>query len=166
MSKRSGNTISNQLILSVEDSPAKISVTRGNKRESKSELEAASGLNMPASFGSYDLNTSLWRMSQTSSKMESDESSGIWPKSGMMQNGRVYERPMWVPRTAGSASSLLLTPIQEDCHTSSLRRGYIRSKPHSLGSLSEQLIVTYGLRPSAAFFEMMMGYPENWTNVD
>jgi hypothetical protein len=44
--------------------------------------------------------------------------------------------------------------------------GYKRAKPHSFGSLSEQLNIAYGLRPDAAFMEMMMGYPDGWTQIE
>jgi hypothetical protein len=44
--------------------------------------------------------------------------------------------------------------------------GYKRATPHGFGSLSEQLNIVYGLRPNAAFMEMMMGYPDGWTQIE
>jgi hypothetical protein len=168
MLKKSENTISNRLTSSRAASRAKISAKPEKEPESKMAQEADFGLSMPESFGSYDQSTSSWKTSHDSCETVLDKSSVIWPKSGMMRNGRVYQRPEWVPRIAEKESSLLLTPIEMDGSggVSTMALGYKRAKPHGFGSLSEQLNVAYGLRPDAAFMEMMMGYPEDWTLIE
>ena len=168
MSKKSESTISNRLISSRAVSRVKILVRQEKEPESKTAHEADSGLSMPELFGSYDRSTSSWKTCPASCETASDKSSVIWPKSGMMRNGNVFRLPEWMPRIVERESSLLLTPIEMDGSggVSTMALGYKRAKPHGFGSLSEQLNVAYGLRPDAAFMEMMMGYPEDWTLIE
>ena len=58
----------------------------------------------------------------------------------------------------------LLTPIKFDAGLAySLKNGFSRS--HAFGTLSEQILVGWGLRITAAFVERMMGWPEKWTEL-
>lgn len=58
-----------------------------------------------ASLAIYDPATSSWRTSQRSLFEGWTPFSGRFPKHGMMQSGRVSERPMSARRTGASASS-------------------------------------------------------------
>jgi hypothetical protein len=155
-------------MLSVADSPAKILVKPENGPVLKTELEADFGLNTPELSMNCGPDSPLSKTSLDSLITDSNKCSTTLPKSGMMRNGIVSAHLTWVPRIAGSASSLLLTPIEMDGSggVSTMVLGYKRATPHGFGSLSEQLNVAYGLRPDAAFMEMMMGYPDGWTQIE
>lgn len=60
-----------------------------------------------------DLNTSCWKTAPTSLESTKDENSelflGRWPRSGMMQNGFVFQRPVSVPYTKEIESGLSRT---------------------------------------------------------
>jgi len=66
------------------------------------------------SLGSFDLDTGLWRTSQTSlmELMDSGSlpSSQKWPRSGMMRAGIVFRLPPLTRHTAETESGLLHTP--------------------------------------------------------
>jgi hypothetical protein len=150
------------------DSLVKTSAKRGNGPELKTALEAGYGLNTPESSMNCGPDSPSSKTFPDLLITDSSKCSMTLPKSGMMRNGTVSEHPTWVPRIAGSASSLLLTPIEMDGSggVSTMVLGYKRATPHGFGSLSEQLNVAYGLRPDAAFMEMMMGYPDDWTQIE
>ena len=134
------------------------------------EPAAASGPRSSDLLASYDRNTSSWRTSQhcllAQANGEADglaEFSETWPSAGMMRNGKTYRLQPWALPIAENASGLLLTPIKTDASLAmTLRDGYSRSKAHSFGSLSEQLITEFGCRNSPRFAGMMMGFPPNW----
>ena len=75
------------------------------------ENDHDSGENMRGWFASYDPDSSSWRTSQRSLFEDSTECSPTLPRSGTMQNGRLYPRQMPVrPTSASGSSSLLPTP--------------------------------------------------------
>ena len=71
---------------------------------------AAYGWNMQGSSAKYARNTSLSKTSGGCSPWVSTSSSAIWPRSGMMRNGKYYPLPPLVPRTTAKGCSLLPTP--------------------------------------------------------
>ena len=102
-----------QLTLFAEDSPAKTSVSRVNKKASRPK-GLASGVRSPDLLARYDLNTRLWKTSQHSFlETEGDGLEGyseIWPRSGMMRSGIAYELPTLAHPTKETESGLWPTP--------------------------------------------------------
>lgn len=155
--------------LFAEDSRAKILARREKVLESR-EKDQAYGLSTPDLLANYDRTTLSWKTLQPSLLEDWVKFSEAWPRSGTMRNGTAYRLPALVHHTDEIASGLLLTPIKIDASLAkSLRHDYSRSnepgKQHWPGSLSEQMIVELGLRNTAQFSEMMMGYPNGWTEI-
>ena len=78
-------------------------------------MNDTSGPTLPIPFAYYDPDSRCLRTSQGILVSDSTPSSLTLPRSGLMRNGWLYERPTRVPRTAGSGcSSLLPTPTDDD----------------------------------------------------
>lgn len=81
-----------------------------------------------ASFAKFDRDSCGWKTAQTSLLGESEESSVIWPRSGMMRGGACSELPPLAPLTSASECGSGLrtpTPISSDadkCSSDSLAR--------------------------------------------
>lgn len=89
-------------------------------------------------------------------------SSMTWPQSGMMQNGKVYQRRRLVPRTSEIGFGLWPTPMAGDFTTSRAHQ-----KPNNIRSPSlRPLMRRFGLKPNPLFVEWMMGYGENHTAIN
>ena len=138
-------------------SRAKILAQRAIRRASKTAHEAASGLKSLDLLATYDRNSSSWRTLQACLLAQASGQAGglaefseTWPSAGLMRNGRTYRRQPWALPMKGNGFGSLLTPIKTDASLAlSLRDGYSRSKAHSFGSLSEQ----------------MMGFPDGHTDL-
>lgn len=65
---------------------------------------------MPTLVAVWNHVRDVWETSQQALCGHSAVFSETWPSSGMTRNGAAYALPTWVPRTDGSASSLLPTP--------------------------------------------------------
>lgn len=77
--------------------------------------------------------------------------------SGAIINGVIVEAdPIVSHKKNGNG---YLTPIVFDSHLFTLRHGYQRKKKHSYGTVSEQLVSGFGLRPFKEFYAIMMGFP-------
>lgn len=72
--------------------------------------DQACGSTWRASLAKFDPSTSLWKTAQHCLLGDSDESSVIWPRSGMTANGQCWELPMLERRTSGTDSGLWATP--------------------------------------------------------
>ena len=94
---------------SAEASPAKISQRQAKARAS-TEREAAYGASSRVLLAKFDRNTRSWKTLQCSLFGDSDECLETFPRSGMMQNGLLWELTMSEPRTGASASGYWRTP--------------------------------------------------------
>ena len=92
------------------DSPANPSARRENEKARK--MSGGFGPITRKPFAFFDLDSSSWRMFQTSllSTKSSVKFSATWPRAGTMRNGRVFVLPMLEHHTEGNESSSLLTP--------------------------------------------------------
>ena len=72
--------------------------------------DPACGVTWRASLARFDPDTSSWRTAQRSFFGDSDESSVIWPRSGMTAGGQCWELPMSEHRISGTGSGLWPTP--------------------------------------------------------
>jgi len=85
-------------------------------REQASTVPAvACGDTWRGSLAMFDPDTSSWRTAQRSLLGDSDESSVIWPRSGMTADGQCWELPMSERRTSETGSGLSLpTPCANE----------------------------------------------------
>ena len=102
-----------QLTLFPVDSRAKTSRLPAIKKAS-ARNGPASGQSYAELLAKYDLDSQLWKTSQTCLQESGDvglaEYSETWPRSGMMQSGIAYRLPPLVPRTSVRGFSLWPTP--------------------------------------------------------
>lgn len=95
--------------VSAEASRAKTSPLRERARDS-TESEAGYGGSLRVLLARYDQNTRLWKTPQCSLFGDSDECLETFPRSGMMQNGLLWEQTMWAPPTGANESGFWRTP--------------------------------------------------------
>ncbi len=82
------------------------------KAPALTESAAACGPTWRASLARFDPATSSWKTAQRSLLGDLEESSVIWPRSGMTADGQCWELPTLERRTSGTGSGLWLqTPI-------------------------------------------------------
>lgn len=146
-----------------------------NMRELRKGRAAACGSNTHGSSGKCVPGTSSLKTSGGCSPMGLRSSCKIWPRSGMMRNGKCFPQPPLAPLIGVSACLLLPTPT-----VTSLTQSigcYCRSKESwekATNLLAYLIGLEYGLsgkaaKPSGAhilapsFIEWMMGVPEGWT---
>lgn len=119
--------------VSAEASRAKTSQRQAKERVSTGR-EAAYGASSRVLLARFDLNTRLWKTPQCSLFGDSDECLETFPRSGMMQNGLLWELTMSEPRTGASASGYWRIPDTgamgkttrfDISETPSLERGYV-----------------------------------------
>jgi len=93
--------------------PAKTSASQA-KAPALTESAAACGPTWRASLARFDPATSSWKTAQRSLLGDLDESSVIWPRSGMTAGGQCWELPMLVPRINATGFGLWATPSATD----------------------------------------------------
>ena len=103
---------SNPLISSAGGSPASPSVSPASGEDRPTS--DGSGQSLLDAFAYFDPATSSLRMCQGSLFEGWEPSSGTWPASGMMQNGRCFPLPALEPPTSDDASGLWPTPVVVD----------------------------------------------------
>ena len=89
--------------------PAKTSPLQGEEQDLTGNDQDC-GNTWLASLAKFDPATSSWRTAQRSLLGDSDESSVIWPRSGMTADGQCWELPMSEHRTSATGSGLWPTP--------------------------------------------------------
>ena len=94
---------------SVAASRARTYLAQGKEQELK-ESEADCGLNLQESLAKYDPATRLWRTRQCSLFEVLGECLETFPKSGMMQDGVLWELTTWAPRTSEKECGFWRTP--------------------------------------------------------
>ena len=151
-------------ILSLRASRASRFQSPANEREPTTN--ATCGPIQSESYVRYDRNTHSWRTSQVCLFQDTlARFSETWPKAGTILDGAAYQRQKWEHRIAEIGCGLWPTPISRDCQFRHLRMNYKRPAPHSIGNLSEYMAMR-GLKITISFFEMMMGVPRSWTDLE
>ena len=102
-------------------SPAKMSPTPKGSGSAALVLVCGSRCSTPFAF--FDRASSSWKTSQILLFAGLTVSSLVLPRSGSMQSGSLFDRPMSVTRTDGRAFSLWPTPTETDASLSR-RHGY------------------------------------------
>ncbi len=101
-----------QLTLFAVDSP--VSPSRWPASVVPKRTNGGSGPSSPVFLASFDPDTWLLKTSQACALEGWTTFSGTLPRSGMMRNGRVYERPMSAPHIDENGSGLWPTPRAEE----------------------------------------------------
>lgn len=137
--------------------------------EKVSELqanEAAYGLKCTELRGKLDPDTSSLKTVQCSLFEDLNKSYAIFPKSGIMQNGNVYQAPTLEYNRVGSDYIVLPTP------TKSTAKGAVRNRffgsPTYRGNLHEYIRdgEQDSLYPHPALLENLMTLPIGWTELN
>ena len=84
------------------------------KAPALTESAAACGPTWRASLARFDPVTSSWKTAQRSLLGDLEESSVIWPRSGMTADGQCWELPTLERRISGTGSGLWATPSATD----------------------------------------------------
>ena len=119
-------------------------------------------------YGKLDLDMSSLRTAQLSFFEDSNGSYAIFPKSGMMRNGNVYQTTLLDTRTKGKDFILLPTPTKSDYKatfaTMDALTRYLNSG-HQI-RISDILAQKGFLKSQRiALLEMMMGFPIGHTEL-
>lgn len=90
--------------------------SQSQEKEKVKTMNEICGLKRLIPFALLDRKSHSWKTSQGFLIPDtSEQSSVIWPKSGMMQNGRAYRLPNVEPRTKGKGCGFWRTP-DSNCH--------------------------------------------------
>lgn len=134
--------------------------------EKVSELsvkEAAYGLKCIELYGKLDLNTSSLKTAQCYLFGDLNESYATFPKSGMMQNGNVYQAPTLVYNRVGNGYIVLPTPVKSTANGACKNRYF--GSPTYRGNIHEYIRDGEhdSLYPHPALLESLMNFPIGWT---
>ena len=150
---------------SAEASPAKI-YQRQAKARASTEREADCGQSSRVLLAKFDRNTRSWKTLQCSLFGDSDECLETFPKSGMMQNGLLWELTTWAHATVVSESGFwrIPTPLASDGKNSKVR--HLRNSKFGarMRSVPYWILKNYNMRCTPTMSEWLMGYPISWTD--
>ena len=165
-----------ELMSSQAGSHAKTSAQPGAVLEWGKAPGLASGPRLSDLLATYDPSSSSWRTLQTCLvALARNEADGLaeyletWPSAGIMQSGKTYRHQPWALPIAESASGLLPTPskgcaraasypISTMCRSFLIGKGQVRSIHYFAAAGA-------GLSTIAETYEMMQGFPRNWTEL-
>lgn len=114
----------------------------------------------------YDHDMSLWRIAPRWCGGVSGESLGILPRSGMMRDGRCWERTMSAPPIAGSDSGFWPTPKASPSGADYARAGRPKSGGDDLATAVARMTQkgqSAALNPE--WVEWLMGWPLGWSDA-
>lgn len=156
--------IQNMLTSLAADSLVKTSALLVKVSELKG-LGAAYGLKCSELVGKLDLDTSLLRTAQCCLFEDLRQCYAIFPESGIMQNGNVYQAQTLAYNRVGNDYIVLPTPTKSDKKTSPKNR-FFGSLTYR-GNLCEYIRdgtddPTY---PNPALSEVLMTFPICWTEL-
>lgn len=148
-----------------EVSPAKTSRQQAKARAS-TEREAAYGASSPVLLARYDRDTRLWKTLQCSFLEDSEECLATFPRSGMTQDGLLWELTMWVHPTVASESGFwrIPTPLASDGKNSKVRHLRKAKFGARVNSVPYWILKNYNMRCTPKMSEWLMGYPISWTD--
>lgn len=112
------------------DSPVSPSVWPGE--EGPIETSATCGLKLSECFASFDPDSHSWKTCRDSYRDGTNtlkRFSRIWPRAGLMRDGKLYQRPKWELRTSATDCGLWPTPrAQERSQHNSQDKGVALNK--------------------------------------
>lgn len=159
-----GNRGEDSQTLSQEDSLVRTSAN-AEKGPDLTEPDQDYGWKWPGSFAKFNQNSLSWKTRQCSLLGDLDEFSGIWPEWGLMQDGECLELPELEQPITERGFCWLLTPTAQSWKSWTFRnpRALIR-KNHADGNLQEQLMRLYQKMTTPRCQEILMCWPEGWTD--
>ena len=135
-------------------------------REPASTVPAAEcGDTWRGSLARFDPDSRSWRTRQCSLLGGLEEFSQTWPEWGLMQDGECFTRPPLEQRTTEHGFTWLLTPTAQSWKAWTFRNPLklIRVN-HADGNLQEQLMRLYQRMTTPRCQEILMMWPEGWTD--
>lgn len=161
--KKSLIKMESQLTLSAEDFPVRTSATQDLGLELR-ERAADYGKNTPDLLAKYDPDTFSWKTQQHCLIEGLESFSGTWPRSGMMRNGIAYQLPPLVRVTDVTEFGFWPTPMVADS-VGGVQKNILTKRP-SGARRQINLRDVLGGRPNPTWLEWLMGFPENWTELN
>jgi len=151
-------------MLSQGDSHAKTLANAEQAKASKGSA-AAYGGKWRESFAKLDPLSLSWKTAQCSLLEDSEQSLETWPEWGLMQSGECFELPALEQPTTERGFTWLLTPTAQSWKAWTFRNplALIR-KNHADGNLQEQLMRLYQRMTTPRCQEILMHWPEGWTD--
>ena len=161
MSEKSENITLNQLTFFAVDSPVKILATPEEKQGFCHPQNQDCGLSSAGLLTKLDPDMLLWRTLQRCLTGEWELFLETWPKWGMMQNGEVSRLKALEHITRENEYLLLPTP------TASFSGRIPPLRNHdTVASLRELFPELTGKTLDPLWFEMIMGFPTGWTDLE
>jgi hypothetical protein len=149
------------LMYSQQAFPVNPLAKQGNNADQK--MTATYGLKSSDSLAYYDPGTSCWKTYQAYlpfiEEENSESSSVTWPRSGMTQNGKLYQRQPSVRPISANGYGLLPTPKK-----SMGDKGWgitLKGKQRYSKQVQERAM-SFGYKPPIALVEWMMGFPADF----
>lgn len=152
------------LMLSPADSRAKTSANAEKARESR-EQGRDYGWNRSGSFAKWSQSSLSWKTAQCSLLEDLEQSLEAWPEWGFMHDGECSELQPLERHTIERGFTYLLTPTANSWRAWTFRSplSLIR-KNHADGNLHEQLMRLYQRMTTPRCQEILMMWPEGWTD--
>ena len=130
------------------------------------EKEAAFGWKWEGSLAKYYPVSSSWKTRQLSLLGGLDELSETWPAWGMVVDGELLGQTPLVPQIEEKGFGWLLTPTAQGWKAWTFRNPYaLIRKNHADGNLQEQLMRVYKRMITPETEEIMLMWPEQWTDL-
>jgi len=152
-------------------------------RGPESEASAADyGPRLPAWLASYDQNSSSWKTAQRCLVEGWERFSETWPRSGSMLSGNAFQRQAWVPLISVTGFGYLPTPdkscgrmfgMNSDLMTCFTKEtSGVRKSGAKIGAslrwcpefIRERQRTGGDINP--VWTERLMGFPDNWTELE
>ena len=139
---------------------------RQAKARASTEREADCGQSSRVLLAKFDRDTRSWKTPQCSLFGDSDECLETFPRSGMTQNGLLWELTTWAHPTVVSESGFwrIPTPLASDGKNSKVR--HLRNSKFGarIRSVPYWILKNYNMRCTPKMSEWLMGYPISWTD--
>jgi hypothetical protein len=155
-----------KLTSSAEDSPAKTFQLLEKELELK-ENDLECGDKWQGSLARYDLNSCSWKTRQCLLFEDSEELLETWPQWGLTQGMEFWEATPPMGAQMGNVSGFsLMRPTASDGLRHKFKLHQLIRKNHSDGNLSEQLARVHKVKLTPLASEILMGWPETWTDLN
>lgn len=150
--------------LSRADSLARTSAN-AEKAKALPEHDQDCGWKWQGSFAKYNQSSLSWKTAQCSLLADLEQSLEIWPEWGWMRDGECLELQPLERAITERGFSWLLTPTAHSWRAWTFRNplALIR-KNHADGNLQEQLMRLYRRMTTPRCQEILMMWPEGWTD--
>lgn len=156
-----------KLTLCAVDSHVKI-LAYAEKPKDSTQNGLDCGPRWPGSFAKLNRNTCLWKTHQCSLFEDLDESLQTWPRWGLMLDGEclvVHPWETW-PRARDFGCSLMRPTASDGLRFRlKLKSLQARNNVHQDGNLTEQLARAYQVVNTPKCSEILMMWPETWSDL-